>query len=290
MNAGSPDSVSRRRVLRTEDLPVAATPYPGESIYSWLDATRKMLRLGVSEWSQWCAFSDEEPERRVGGQDWGALPPELDRIEGIPASWRIRADWRAMACSECFVRTAGGRRYPVLVSWLDARAIACVQHRLLLTYQPATEATPVDANGEILALWEWLERWRAGHLAGRDAKLCRDLVLASGRNWGIGFGGIASMHLVWSIEGAGWRMPEPQRRYQPLGPGGVGDLGPADRASALLGAYRAWKALNDPVASPLPSWPPQAWEWLARRWRSGCDERLGAMLAGIAAASRVGRR
>lgn len=276
--------------MRIEDLPAAANPCAGESIYSWLEATRVQLGLGASEWGQWCGFSGEEPERRINGEDWGALPTELGRIERVPASWRIAAEWREIGCSKCAVATSRSRRYPVLVDWLDARAIACVQHRLLLSYQPAEDAMPVDSNAELLAMWEWLEQWRLENLARQDAKLRRDLVLASGRNWGPGFGPIASAELAWSIEGTGWRLPKPHRQYRPLGPARVGSLSPIDRAASLLGGYRAWRALIDPSTQTLPAWPAAAWDWLARRWCRSGDKCLGAKLEGVAVGSRDRRR
>lgn len=88
---------------------------------------------------------------------------------------------------------------------------------------------PVDSNAELLAMWRWLEQWRLESLARQDAKLRRDLVLASGRNWGPGFGAIASAELAWVIEGSGSRLPKPQRQYRPLGPARPGLV-----ASALL--------------------------------------------------------
>jgi hypothetical protein len=276
--------------MRIEDLPAAATPCVGESIYSWLEATRVQLGVGAPEWRQWCGFSREEPERRTSGEGWGDLPTELGRIERIPASWRIAAEWRGIGCSECAVATSRNPRYPVLVDWLDARTVACAQHRLLLSYQPAEDAMPVDSNAELLAMWRWLEQWRLESLARQDAKLRRDLVLASGRNWGPGFGAIASAELAWVIEGSGWRLPKPQRQYRPLGPARIGSLSPIDRAASLLGAYRAWMALSDPSTQSLPAWPTPAWDWLARRWCRGGDECLGAMLTGVAVASRGGRR
>lgn len=268
---------------------MAAVPYPDESIYSWLEATREMLRLGSSEWRQWCRFSAEEPERRIGGAIWGTVPPELGCIDRIPVSWRIGPEWRGMGCPHCSVATQGGLRYPVVTDWLDVRTIACSQHRLLLSYQPTEEAMSIDANQEIFALWDWLEMWRHGCLERQDGKLRRDLVLAAARNWAPEFGGIASVELAWSIEGTGWRLPKPQRQYRPLGPTRVGSLGPMDRAAALLGAYRAWRALTDPSALTLPVWPGPAWLWLARRWRSYGDGQIGAVLAGIVMAS-FGRR
>jgi hypothetical protein len=290
MSAGSLGSALRRGVLRIEDLPTAADPYPGESIYSWLEATRVKLKLEERDWKQWCGFSAEEPERRSDGTEWGSLPLELGRIERIPASWRVGAKWRRMSCTRCFLPIAGARRYPVLIDWLDARAIACGKHRLLLGYKPDEEAMSVDANEDLLALWAWLEQWRHGKIEGRDAALRRDLVLASGRNWSTRSDDIASAELAWSIEGIGWSLPRYRANYRPLGPPRVGGLAPMDRAAALLGAYRAWMALGDPPAPTLPSWPTPAWEWLARRWSSRRDRRLGPMLAGILAAVPRGRR
>ena len=275
--------------MRIEDLPAAAEPCMGESVYSWLDATRLQLGLEEAEWRQWCEFEAKEPERRIGGAEWGRLPPELGRIERVPSSWRIAAEWRSIGCAMCTAPTQTGVRYPVQVDWLDARAIACSRHRLLLSYAPYRDSMPLDANEELLSLWQWLEDWRHGQVNGQDARLRRDLVLASARNWGPGFGGIASAELAWSIEGAGWALPKPHRTYQPLGPARVGRLAPNDRAAALLGAYRAWTALAAASAQNLPKWPFAAWEWLARRWRHG-DRRLEAMLAGIVIASRGGRR
>lgn len=63
--------------MRIEDLPAAAEPCMGESVYSWLDATRLQLGLEEAEWRQWCEFEAKEPERRIGGAEWGRLPPEL---------------------------------------------------------------------------------------------------------------------------------------------------------------------------------------------------------------------
>lgn len=271
--------------MRIEDLPVAAVPYPDESIYSWLDATREMLKLGSSDWRQWCRFSVEEPERRLAGTNWGAVPPELGRVDRIPVSWRVGPEWRGMKCPLCSIAVPGGHRYPVVVDWLDVRAIACCKHRLLLTYQPTEGAMPVDTNEEIFALWGWLEMWRHSCLERWDAKLRRDLVLAAGRNWGPQFGSIASAEVAWSIEGAGWKLPNPQRQYRPLGPARTGSLGPMDRAAALLGAFRAWRALTDPSSPTLPTWPGPAWMWLARRWNAYGDGRIGAMFAGIVLAS-----
>lgn len=51
------------RSTRIEDLPAAAEPCMGESVYSWLDATRLQLGLKEAEWRQWCEFEAKEPER-----------------------------------------------------------------------------------------------------------------------------------------------------------------------------------------------------------------------------------
>lgn len=275
--------------MKIEDLPAAADPYAGESIYSWLEATRIQLGLNESEWRQWCGFSALEPERRIGGERWGVLPPELDKIERIPASWRIAAEWRRMRCSRCVASASGGTRHPVLVEWLDCRVIACARHRLLLSYHLEEQSLAVE-DSNLSDLWQWLEQWRGGQIDRRDAKLRRDLLLASGRNWSPDFGAIASVEFAWAIEGSGWRLPKPQKQYRPLGPARIGGLGPLDRAAALLGAYRAWMALNAPSTPSLPAWPTAAWEWLARRWHHGGDERLYAMFTGIVAASRLRRR
>ncbi len=275
--------------MRIEDLPAAAEPCMGESVYSWLDATRLQLGLAEAEWREWCRFEAKEPERKMGGAEWGILPNELGRIERIPASWRIAAEWRSLGCAMCTAPTPSGARHPVLVDWLDVRAVACARHRLLLSYAPSRDAMRLDSNEELLALWQWLEEWRDGRVTGQDARLRRDLLLASARNWGPGFGGIASAELAWSIEGAGWALPKAHRTYQPLGPARVGSLAPSDRAAALLGAYRAWTALAATSAKNLPRWPLGAWEWLGRRWRH-VDGRMEAMLAGIVIASRGGGR
>ncbi len=233
--------------MKVEDLPDAAVPFPGESVFSWLEATRQRLGLAPSEWREWCGFSPREPERRSDGSAWGKLPTELDRIELIPAAWRIEGTWRQIACPRCVLPVDKGIRYPVLVDWLDARTIACSRHQLLLCYFPADDPVPVTVNQEIQGLYEWLQQWRQGTIERQDARLRRDLVLASGRNWGPGFSKIASAELAWVIEGMGWRLPRTQSCYRPLGPPRIGALGPLDRAAAFARSVPGLDGFERPI-------------------------------------------
>lgn len=276
--------------MKIEDMPDAAVPFPDESIFSWLNATRVKLGLASIEWRQWCGFSEREPERRIDGSPWGQLPPELGQIRRIPAAWRIAGEWRQIACAHCSSLDGKEVRYPVLVDWLDARTIACSEHRVLLCSFPAEDPVPVTVTEEIQGLYEWLQQWRQGSIGVQEARLRRDLVLAAGRNWSPEVASIASAELAWAIEGTGWRLPKAQSRYRPRGPSRIGALNPMDRAAALLGAYRAWRALTDRSSESLPHWPTAAWEWLERRLRPGAGPEIGVMLGGIVIASRNWRR
>lgn len=254
--------------MKVDDLPAIARPYPGESIVSWLHATRRVLKLPEFEWWAWCGCCPSEPERKATGEEWGRLPEELGRIEQIPAAWRVAGAWRELACPCCRVSDEAGDRYPVLVDWLDVRSIACREHQLLLSQYVPRAALPVSSQPELQALFEWLEQWRNGDLERADARLRRDLVIASGRNWDPSWGGIASSELTWVIEGMGWQLPRSRRAYPPFGPVRIGELPLVDRAAALLGAYRAWQVLNGADSPNLPDWPNQAWAWLGRRARA----------------------
>ncbi len=276
--------------MKIEDLPDAAVPFPDESIFSWLEATRVKLRLASTEWRQWCGFSAREQERRSDGSSWGRLPPELGQINRIPAAWRIAGNWRQIACPHCSTLEERETRYPVLVDWLDARTIACSEHRVLLSNSPMEDPVPVAVTEEIQGLYDWLQQWRQGVIGVPDARLRRDLVLAAGRNWWPEVAIIASAELAWTIDGTGWRLPKTQSRYRPRGPSRIGGLSPMDRAAALLGAYRAWKALTGRSLESLPHWPIAAWEWLERRLRSGAGPEIGAILRGIVVANRNWRR
>lgn len=264
--------------MQIEDLPNAAVPFPDESIFSWLEATRIKLGLASPEWRQWCGFSPVEPERRSDGSPWGRLPSELGQISRIPVAWRISGEWRKIACAHCSVLEGTETRHPVLVDWLDARTIACNKHRLLLTTLPAETPVPVTITEEVQDLYEWLEQWRQGLIEVQDARLRRNLVLAAGRNWLPHAANIASAELAWTISGVGWRLPASQSSYQPQQPSRVGTLSPMDRAAALLGAYRTWSALVHGTPEALPQWPQAAWTWLERRLRQSTGPKALAQI------------
>lgn len=42
----------------------------------------------------------------------------------------------------CTAVTPSGARFPVLVEWMDVRAVMCARHQLLLSYSPCRNALP----------------------------------------------------------------------------------------------------------------------------------------------------
>jgi len=254
--------------MQLSDLPLQVDPVPGEIVHSWLDRIRHELALPEDHWWAWCGCSATEPERRADGRNWVGLPVVLGRIAEVPPSWRIAPRFRSRYCPDCQVPSAGGARHPILVEWLDARVIACDRHRRLLSPMPGSVTLPLDAVAEIESLHQWLRCWRRSDVDLNQLRLRRDLVLTAGRNWSVVSGGTISSELRWTLGQMG--IPEGGRGldYPAHGPARLGELGHPERTAALLGAYRAWRALEGVELECLPRWPVSAWTWLGRRCRA----------------------
>lgn len=270
------------------DLPRWAIAFPDESRWSWLEGTRRLLCLPEREWLEWCNYSAREPERSTGGMRWRGAPKELGDIHRIPPGWRISPEWRGIVCPRCLVLQEGLERHPVLVDWLDSRTIACSRHGVLLNYSLPEAPRDVDFDPEVASLNRWLVQWRRRvPEASKEGRFCRDLVVAASRNWSSHEGDIASIELAWVLREKNWLLPtSPRGQIQlPGHPARVGTLPPALRVAALLGAYRAWRSLAGKDVHLLPSWPPEAWQWLAARsLRRNGDEQRTQLLAALARA------
>lgn len=265
-----------------QDLPVFAHVYPGETVRSWLDATRRCLGLSEDEWWDWCACDPDEPERPLGRRAWRGLPSELGSIDSVPVDFRIAPGARVLQCPSCAVWERWGQRFPVVAMWLDVRSVCCEEHGLLLGGGSPRARVSIHEDPELMLWHLWLNEWRVdGSISQIEKHFRRDLVLAGARNWGPGRGPIASAEVDWELRQRGWLDGPPGRHHEPGGPGRIGSLHRADRLSALFGAWRAWLAMQGQLAGALPHWPLSAWVWLERRWRDrgGCG--YGKQLSGV---------
>lgn len=276
--------------MEISDLPVWAEVFPGESIQSWLEATRVRLGLEAHDWWAWCALDRAEPERRADRRGWTRLPAGLGQIADIPIDLRIAPAWREIYCPRCVVNGPMGFRHPVLAKWLDVRSICCDEHLLLLNYRSTSQCIDVGSDSELLAWHYWLREWRDDDsLVVTEHLFRRDLLLAATRNWSPGWGPIAGVGSNWVLTEKGWLGAGLPNHPQPPGrPGRAGELGPADRMSALYSAWQAWMAIREGVPAGLPRWPLDAWQWLEGRWRKRSYFEVGAQLGGIA--KSLGRR
>ncbi len=264
------------------DLPVFASVYPGESVRSWLDATRSCLGLGEEDWWDWCSCDPDEPERPLGRRAWRGLPPGLGSVEVIPVDFRIGPRLRVLRCTSCKVMEPWGERSPVAAAWLDVRTICCEEHGLLLGDSSPWAQVSIHEYDELLRWHLWLKEWRVdGCISQIERHFRRDLLLAGARNWGPGRGPIASAEADWDLRQRGWLKGPPGRRHEPGGPCRVGSLERADRLSALFAAWRAWLAIRGELAAALPHWPLSAWVWLERRWRNRGRCEYGKQLSGV---------
>lgn len=254
--------------MNLHDLPIWATPYPDESRWSWLEATRARLDLPEREWLRWADFNRAEPERSSPGLQWRNVPQELGDITRVPPFWRVSPSWRRIYCPECKLVEAGRTRHPVLVQWLDARVLTCERHGLLLCHMALQPPQLATFDAEIGELSCWLRGWmREISTSSPESLYRRDLVIASGRNWCTHVGTIASGELAWVLHAKGWLLPVTPKLLLPGLPARIGALCPMLRAAALLGAYRVWNALRGENLENLPRWPTEAWHWLIERSR-----------------------
>lgn len=108
--------------MEISDLPVWAEVFPGESIHSWLEATRVRLGLDDGDWWTWCSLDRAEPERPADKKSWKSLPAGLGQIAEMPVDLRIAPAWREIYCPRCVINGPAGIRHPVLTKWLDVEA------------------------------------------------------------------------------------------------------------------------------------------------------------------------
>lgn len=271
--------------MEISDLPVWAEVFPGESVQSWLEATRVSLGLDAHDWWAWCALDPTETERQAGKKIWTWLPEGLGQVTKVPIDLRIAPAWREIYCPRCVVNAPVGLRHPVLAKWLDVRSICCDEHMLLLNYRSTSKCIDVGSDPELLAWYYWLREWRDdGSLAVAERRFRRDLLLAATRNWSPTSGLIAGVGSKWLLTEKGWLVPGmPSRLQQPGCPGRAGMLSPGDRMSALFSAWQAWMAIGEGMSLALPKWPREAWHWLDARWRTRLPYERGALIADIAA-------
>ncbi len=270
--------------MEISDLPVWAEVFPGESIHSWLEATRVRLGLDDGDWWTWCALDRAEPERPAAKKSWKSLPAGLGQIAEIPVDLRIAPAWREIYCPRCVINGPTGIRHPVLTKWLDVRSICCDEHLLLLSYRSTSKFIDVSSDSELLAWYSWLREWRDdSSLAVTEHRFRRDLLLAATRNWSPTSGLIAGVGSGWLLAERGWLgSGMPSSLQQPGCPSRAGMLSQGDRMSALFSAWQAWIALREGASSALPKWPREAWYWLEARWHKRRSHECGARIAVIA--------
>ncbi len=269
------------------EIPVFSSVHPGESVRSWLDATRILLGISEADWWAWCVCDPAEPERPLYKREWTDLPSGLGRALDVPVDFRIAPEWRDICCPLCVEKTKSGvLRHPVLAAWLDVRTICCEEHDLLLYHRALSIKVDISEDPELLRWCGWLKEWRTDEkLDLLDLRLRRDLALAAARNWGCISGPIASVGSSWVLAEKGWVRTGRGRLYPPGRPSRIGMLAPIDRLSALYAAWRAWLALRTETGVKIPDWPIEAWVWLERRWRSRRCENLSAKMTNIACVS-----
>lgn len=272
--------------MEISDIPAFSSVYPGESVRSWLDATRILIGLSEAEWWAWCLCDSVEPERPLHKRAWTDLPSGLGHALDIPVDFRVAPGWRDICCPLCVTEARSGTtRHPVLAAWLDVRTICCAEHGFLLCHRAVSRRVDVSEEPELSRWNGWLQEWRSDEkLDLLDRRLRRDLALAAARNWAHYPGPIASVSYSWTLAEKGWVGTGRGHLYPPGRPSRVGMLAPIDRLSALYAAWRAWLALRMGEEVATPDWPIEAWIWLEKRWRLRGYGTFSDKITGVAAA------
>lgn len=256
-------------------LPVLPTLLHGESRQSWMRAIGILTPVLESDWREMVGACHREPEHPAKGRHWKGLPVGLGNIRDIEPRWRLGTAQRYVYCSKCYVKQRGVRRWPTCTSWLDARQLTCLTHRLPLVYRyPGLGVdhghTACKLEHEMIDLYDWTHQWmlldRSRELDARaESRWRHDLVHAAIRNWALRRSRPNATVGARELAHLGWRGQGRMEMQNPGYPGRLGDLAPPERIGGLLLAHRCWRYFSGEPKVFLPSIPIRAWQWLARR-------------------------
>ena len=261
-------------------LPAWPRSLPGETRQSWLRAAGQLQPIDEEDWWELVQPSHREPERPSKEASWDGLPAELGDISSIVPMWRLAPQRRQVFCPYCFVSSDGVKRWPTLISWIDARQLECRSHKCALVYRdPAFGIDRGHAecqkHPELLELYYWTHHWlhiehSTSLVARNECRWRNDLVHMISRNWTPARSHSAAGLGAWELWRMGWYAQESGGLLGPGAPGRLGELSAPERLGSLLLAYRAWRCFRKEIAV-IPPLPRIAWAWLARRW----ERRLG---------------
>ena len=257
-------------------LPYLPAPVRGESKQSWMTALSLRQPLDIKDWWEMVAASPTEPERPHRNSHWIGLPEQLGDISRIAPAWRLCPRQRRVYCPHCVALEEEQRRWPTLISWLDARRLVCQEHGCPLVYlNPIIGSDPghkkCQSHPELLELYAWTQQWLRIELAPRrklqlESQWRRDLVRLMHRNWTPARCHSAAGVGAWELWQMGWYGQEKGGQFDAGGPGRLGELSAPERLGSLLLAHRAWRCFRFQPAT-IPRLPRIAWEWLALRWQ-----------------------
>lgn len=282
-------------MMDLDALPLHARACPGESLSSWLDATRQALQLTQAEWQSMGAAGLDDTAALQGA------PSGLGRVSAVPRRWRLHPNERWVTCPQC-LRPGGIGPRPTLTEWVDARRFWCRQHGLLLhpsdwRDREGGPATELDSELELAS--RWIDTWigwerEAAATRQRDSRAAwaHDLLRICTANLSPMAESAPAEVMAWELEQrlgviGGAQKQRVMSASMPL----LGQLPFRIRLGALLGAYRLWLVTEERACGqPLPSLTLAGWAWLLSRRSCRAQERrtsLAAQMQRMLANTRV---
>lgn len=272
-------------------LPLFAQPVPGESVASWLEATRVRMGMSPEEWLQIVGYLSEAESPGTGGE-WIGLPSELGDVRSVRRRWRSTPKHRGLICLACIEASAVGRLF-TLAQWADSRQFWCRTHLTVLlpgerfSFGRLRQAPRLLLQQELVPLSEWVAQWMQG---GADVPLTEcawraDLVRACAVNWLQSAGPNAGAIAFWELTERRLLFGELGHNLSGLVQPAFRQLPPGNRVGVLLAAYRLWHVLQPPSEAdkpPMPQLSAGGWRWLAARSSCRSDEHRYNTVQGIA--------
>lgn len=267
-------------------LPLFAKPVPGESVASWLEATRVRMDMSPEEWLQIVGYLSEAESPGIGGE-WIGLPPELGDVRSVRRRWRSTQEHRGLICLACIEASAVGRPF-TLARWADARQFWCRTHRAVLLpgerfgFERLRQAPRLLLQQELVPLSEWVAQWMQGG-AGVPPTECAwraDLVRACAVNWLPSSGPNAGASAYWELSEHRLMFGELSHNLSGLVQPAFRQLPPGNRVGVLLAAFRLWQILQTPARADMPRMPEltaEGWRWLSARSSCRSDEQRHEM-------------
>ena len=276
-------------------LPLFAQPIPGESVASWLEATR--LRMGISpeEWVLLVGYLSEEESPAIG--EWIGLPPELGDVRSIRRRWRSTLEHRGLICPACIEASAAGRPF-TLAQWADAGQFWCHAHQTVLlpgerfSFERMRLAPRLLLQQELVPLSKWVAQWMrgAGDMPLIERAWRAALVRACAINWLQSSGPNAGAIAFWELSERGLLFGELTPDLSGLMQPSFRQLPPGNRVGVLLAAFRLWQVLQPSGGAEMPRTPElsvEGWRWLEARPSCRSDQQRHDLVQGMA--DRLGK-